>query len=83
MNEYDGVEVELNKTIKHLDWLIIQPEFLDIVSGNKKIWHLNKLRLIAVKKWLDGTLPQVDAKLTDEELEGYIALEESLQINKK
>jgi len=83
MNEYDGIEVELNKTIKHLDWLVIQPELLDIVSGNKKIWHINKLRLVAVQKWLDGTLPQVDAKLTDEELEGYNELIESLQISKK
>jgi len=82
MKEYDVIEVELNKTIKHLDWLIIQPEFFDIVSGNKNIWHINKIRLIAVKQWLDATIDQVDAKLTVEELDGYKGIEESLQVNK-
>lgn len=83
MDEYDNIEVELNKTIRHLDWLIIQPDFLDIVSGSRKHWVINKIRLIAVRKWLEGTEVQIDSKLTTDELEGFKNLEGTLKINKK
>lgn len=75
------MEKELNKTVRLLDWVIVEPEIFETLTDDKDVWVLNKIRLLAVEMWLENIGKQVDTHFTKEELQDFNVLRESLQTN--
>ena len=61
----DNLEIEMNKVIKHMDWLIVQPSFIEKLIDNEQAgyWGQNYIRIKAVEIWVRNMKPQIEAKM--------------------
>jgi len=80
MKQLEDIEREINKVCNLLNWLIIEPSAIDTPINCKGVWAFNKLRLIAVKKWVNQMECQIDGNLDKEILKEFKDLEKMLCI---